>query len=409
MLSCLTTITFLLLHSSNAEDFTDYHGCLFSLNDTNGIASTYNLSRFHLTNEAYFVYQNNYAETERTYLFNICGAIPFSTWFNNDYVPSYCRNGSLPNKDLGTCVEWYSNGTCQTVYNTRGLNISASAIQLTHDPHCHWSGTQLNGKFNLSQDYSVSLYDNGNSASGIKYTILNGDYCDKYKHDGTVFRNREFNIELICPDSNRNYFNPSFESNNIINSLVIQYPTCIYTISYETALACPNECISSVRETVHEEEEEGNGEEASVTIEEEAYSVCNTRGICASDPNAGYSRCICDNGWGGRLCDEYYGKNEVRYVTNNNGTVKALVVVAIVVLVIMLVLALYLCHRIRLRQMQTKSHYHQFKQSMLQSHDDDINGDTKVNRNNDNNNDNNNNNNNNNDNNDAGFTQEQRE
>ena len=108
-------------------------------------------------------------------------------------------------------------------------------------------------------NYNVSLYDKNDAGKGIVYKIMNGEYCT------LVNKNKELNINLVCPSTERLQFNPD-NLVTILNETIEEGPTCTYTLEYESPLACPLQCI---------------------TKNDNYYSVCNAHGVCAPDPKLG--------------------------------------------------------------------------------------------------------------------------
>ncbi len=90
-------------------------------------------------------------------------------------------------------------------------------------------------------------------------------------------------MNFICPDSNRDFYEPSSE---LEFSATVEESNCNYTLTIETSLACPYDCIS-------EDTTDDKGER---------FTVCGGKGVCATDPNAGFVRCLCDDGWTGVGC-----------------------------------------------------------------------------------------------------------
>jgi len=93
--------------------------------------------------------------------------------------------------------------------------------------------------------------------------------------------NRQLSVSLKCPDSTKTEWDVDLAK--IISEPVLESPTCVYNLEFASPLACPQQCISQLSAT--------------------AYAVCSTHGICVADPNAGKSRCICDDGYAGDLCE----------------------------------------------------------------------------------------------------------
>lgn len=123
----------------------------------------------------------------------------------------------------------------------------------------------------------------------------------------------------------------------------MEYPQCVYTVSYESALACPWDCIKT------------SGMQ---------YSVCSGKGICVADPNAGKSKCLCDDYWSGDFCD-VESPYDVDKVSSSHGEMITAVVVCIVLLVIAIGVSLYLCHRIRFKEEQVAGVHGQYARGML--------------------------------------------
>ncbi len=123
-----------------------------------------------------------------------------------------------------------------------------------------------------------SLYDKDEPATGASVTFGKGGYC------AASGENRKFTFNFVCPDSNREFYNPADELKFETTVSESDEHACDYSITVETTLACPYECLTK-------ESDEG-------------FTVCGGKGLCAADPNVGFVRCLCDDGWTGNGCSE---------------------------------------------------------------------------------------------------------
>ena len=83
------------------------------------------------------------------------------------------------------------------------------------------------------------------------------------------------------------------------------------------------------------------------------FSVCGTNGICEADPEAGYVRCLCDNGWTGDICEEEM--DEIIVVDQSHPGLLAAIIICIILLGIAIVLSAVLCHKIRMKEAEESS------------------------------------------------------
>jgi len=314
-----------LLFSTLETRFFDYNNCIFHFDD-NGINVTYNLTLLHINGGVFQVDDYDYLSNFR-YEFQICGHISRTYW--NTSIPSYCKNVSTNYETKGRPCLNISNSNCSAYYNISQQR--ASAVQINEFTHvCRWLGTEISEsyskEYNLT-NYTVSLYDSSNGAAGIIYTIENGEFCAT----GQPPRyNRQLTVELICPDSAKQYFSPQIEASKILNETVIEHPQCAYTLSITTPLACPAQCI-----------------DVNITGGNK-YSVCNGKGLCVTDPIAGSVKCLCDDGWTGDTCNQV--ESTIVIIQHSQSSLLTVIIICIVLLTIALGLVLILCYQIRKRE-----------------------------------------------------------
>lgn len=301
----------------------DYNECLFTFTDNYGINVTYNLSKFHVRGEAFQV--DDYDVEDFRYEFQICGRISRRYW--NLSIPQYCYWEDLSKSAYAPsygrpCVN-ISNGVCHEYYNIN--NTRPSAIQINEGKKkCYWLGMEIDHSYNM-KNYSIALYDSDDGARGVSYTILNGGYCST----STTKQNRQLVIEFLCPDSAKETFTPQVEAQSILNESVVEYPDCVYTLTYTSPLACPAQCIS-INSSANE------------------YSVCNGKGICTSDPVAKTVKCLCDDGWTGDTCTTV--SSSLIIIQHKQSSLLTAIIICIVLLSLALVVVLFLCYRIRQRE-----------------------------------------------------------
>merc|ERR1712228_1158827 len=114
--------------------------------------------------------------------------------------------------------------------------------------------------------------------------------------------------------------------------------TCIYSFTMTSAVACPYQCITNTTDAQNNE----------------AFTVCSTNGLCAADPNAGFVRCLCDDGWKGVYCDEIDTLSPtlsptkaivpapiIEESSSNNGILKYVIVVLVIVILAVVIASYY--------------------------------------------------------------------
>merc|ERR1719273_1989756 len=129
--------------------------------------------------------------------------------------------------------------------------------------------------------------------------------------------NRQLSVSLKCPDSTKTEWDGDLA--RAITESVTESPTCHYQLTFESPLACPRQCIVSYGSK---------------------YAVCSTHGICAADPNAGRSHCLCDDGYGGDLCQNLVSGVEV--LDAGNEDLMDAVIVCVVLMTLCCGVAVYL-------------------------------------------------------------------
>ena len=127
-------------------------------------------------------------------------------------------------------------------------------------------------------------------------------------------KNYVFHFDLECPnmapDSVRNV-------NKMNDTLfeVTKYDDATYSVHFITPLSCPIHCQHVINYN-----EDGHSDE---------ISVCNGRGLCALDPYDKVTKCICDNGYEGELC-----QNVISPPHKHNDTAYIVVVILLVITVV---------------------------------------------------------------------------
>eukprot|EP01084_Bolivina_argentea_P257331 433532_1 len=302
-----------------------YDNCVFNLTDSRGIVAEYDLEWFNLAYEVFEV--TDAMNKNYVYKFNICGKINTDLFTNNETIPNSCIETG---EEHGPCIKEHvdSDGTITCVQREDVTGKVASAVQIDKATgSCQWIGMEVSSKDEMPE-FSVELYDEDNAGKGIKYSILNGEWCP-----GPVSKNRELQITLICPDDNRIEFEPGKDGTQILTEEVDEYPPCTYSLVVESPLACPNKCVSRMNL--------------------EMFSVCATNGICVSDPEAEKVRCLCDDGYAGSICEEQ--ENEIVVMDQTHPGLLAAIVICIVLLGVAIVLAAVLCHKIRMKEAEEAS------------------------------------------------------
>ena len=120
------------------------------------------------------------------------------------------------------------------------------------------------------------LYDEiDDAARGVTITYSNGSVCETMPD-----RKRQFSLSLVCPDDQKVF---DAEMERTISAFVEEVDTCQYSMQIYSAFACPYQCLTEVND-------------------QNEFDVCSNHGMCASDPFAGYVRCLCDDNWDGAAC-----------------------------------------------------------------------------------------------------------
>jgi hypothetical protein len=124
-------------------------------------------------------------------------------------------------------------------------------------------------------------------ARGVGILNVDGGFCSASDSSGNPL-NREFLINLECPNNPRAYRSPTSAADaRSFDSRVIETADCRYEITIESSLACPYQCVTS--------------DAQDPTLK----TVCSGKGMCAADPFAGFVRCLCDDGVTGADCGLY--------------------------------------------------------------------------------------------------------
>eukprot|EP00485_Elphidium_margaritaceum_P020255 CAMPEP_0202726916 /NCGR_PEP_ID=MMETSP1385-20130828/184857_1 /ASSEMBLY_ACC=CAM_ASM_000861 /TAXON_ID=933848 /ORGANISM="Elphidium margaritaceum" /LENGTH=437 /DNA_ID=CAMNT_0049393145 /DNA_START=31 /DNA_END=1344 /DNA_ORIENTATION=- len=340
----------------------DYDDCQFNLTDTNGITAEYDLYHFHLTGYSAFEVKDSREDPDHpyTYFFNICGAINPQLFVADQLIPKECAH---PLEQHGPCLDMTETQECVGGY-AKTTDEIPSAVQVWKDGNatrCVWLGMEVDtDAYNLPDswpEYRKELLDPDDAGKGIIFTILNGQWCGH--------KNREMRIKLKCADDPRIEFSPNTMQQYISSQLLEEPDTCTYEVVYETPLACPNKCVS--------------------TITSSMYSVCGTHGICEADPYGlgpdaypnGTIRCLCDDGYTGDFCEEL--SIGVTFIDQKHPGLLAVIIVCIILLGAAIVCAAVLCHKIRTKELEDAGALHHFSGGMLQDDADANLARTKVN------------------------------
>jgi len=190
-------------------------------------------------------------------------------------LPSFCRDILAPCAQIeaGECVD---SGESQQWNGKDGLVFQV----LNETQECY-----VLGRFDARDSPLPLLYDTvDDPARGLTLLYQHGAWC------GAAHDNRKFMVNLVCPRDASAVFDPYTETEVAVYEYVEEVSTCVYAFTMESAIACPYQCIT-------------NGTTES-DPHAHAFTVCSQRGICAADPEAGFVRCLCDDGWTGVYCDE---------------------------------------------------------------------------------------------------------
>lgn len=289
----------------------DYTITFHSNSSTNGLVNiTYDLSDFHLTVGYYNVSDSDLERADTQYYFNILDNIN-----SMSSLPQECQSVTGP-------CDKSTNSQCTNVAKvTSGAVFQFNTTTRT----CVLLGTK--------NSYNHSLLDPLNPAKGMILTYTKGGYCASSQ------ANREFAITFQCPTTARSYYNLSVVKSfsDLVEESDIE--KCSYSMTWETPLACPYECITTTTESTHSNTK--------------IISVCSGRGICAADPEAGFVRCLCDDGYTGNDCSQIQNTNASTSTDDHKGFTITILVICIL-LVILMGVVVYLYYRNKsLRELTT--------------------------------------------------------
>ena len=143
--------------------------------------------------------------------------------------------------------------------------------------------------------FKTSLFDTKLPAKGVRITYEGG-------YNTILNTNYKFHIDLECPNMSPD----SFKNENKMNYSLIEvtkYDDATYSVHFITPLSCPIQCQNI-----------------------DQISICNGRGLCALDPYDKITKCICDTGFEGALCE-----NEISLPHKHNDTAYIVVVVLLII------------------------------------------------------------------------------
>ena len=221
---------------------------------------TYDLSDVHNIKTVYQINDTAEKNSDYQYYFNIGGTLDASL------LPSACQTVVFPCDDLGNLTK------CRNVMNnpieagTSGYAFRYKNGSMTGtDDECVLLGTDVL----FSSDAKVALYDTiDNPAHGIKLYYFDGSY---HSESNT---NCNITLSLICPDTRNSYKQATDGIVMDSSEVEVVNNECEYAASFESALACPYNCIT--RSKNHPQ----------------VSRVCNGRGMCVADPKLGFVRYV---------------------------------------------------------------------------------------------------------------------
>jgi len=232
---------------------------------------TYDLSSVHNIKTVYQINDTAEKNSDFQYFFNIGGTVDVSL------LPSICQSVIFP------CDNLQNASKCQSEsYNLQQIDNLGYAFRFKNGSR---EGTEdecilLGSDVLFSSDPSIALYDQyDNPAHGIKLYYANGSY------DAGSNTNCNITLSLICPDTRKEYIEA--RDGLVIDSSEVEKinDECEFAASFESALACPYNCITR--------------------DDADHRHVCNGRGMCVADPKLGFVRCV-DELYFGDACERKY-------------------------------------------------------------------------------------------------------
>merc|ERR1712228_648351 len=298
-----------------------------------GVDVWYDLSEFGDTANdqggIYIVHPKTTSDRQYEYIVAITTLIDPTT---SDLLPSYCQN------IIGPCTQFSESNPNECIKYSTTYNEPGLVYQVNNaTKECF-----LLGRFALPDSPSADLYDTfDDPARGITVTYSSGSWCDVAK------KNREFRMNLVCPRDHSSVFDPSEETTvDNLYEYVEEEETCIYSFTMTSAVACPYQCITNTTDAQNKE----------------AFTVCSTNGLCAADPNAGFVRCLCDDGWKGVYCYEIDTLSPtlsptkaivpapiIEESSSNNGILKYVIVVLVIVILAVVIASYYIYKNQKMR------------------------------------------------------------
>jgi len=251
-----------LLYASQAWCEDDNDSCQFTVGDKN---VKYDLSPLiNRGNKAYRVHDK---ESKHTYFFNFC-------------------NNIAPPSGFPKCVQ--TKGTTDTDEKPKVTDCDPTVLK--GDRSCqapvfqvHDGGDdcyRLGKKFTTGQKPEATFLDPKDPSKGVTITYTGGDQCGQVntakkgdKQKKMVPRYRKFQVRLMCDQEDQGANVPDDE-------LLVEEPTCEYTLTLKTTYGCPAACATV------------NGH------------VCNDNGECGYDPKRNVAQCVCKRGFYGAACSD---------------------------------------------------------------------------------------------------------
>eukprot|EP01084_Bolivina_argentea_P185194 319382_1 len=271
----------------------------------------YDLSEFHTTPDKPYIV-NDIDGITHTYVWKFMGELDFDIVIDTNRSNKTLADLGC-NVGLGYCKDL--NGECDPDKSGDFVGAGGYVYQVDFEnEQCVIAG---------GKNVSWELYDGDNPARGVVLTYHNGEYCSGISpFDGKSFKqNRKFKITLLCPQDTNAYIPLNDEKKRVFDAFVEEddFNFCNYHVTITTAFACPDECLTDATNTPDIKND---------------VSVCNAKGMCASDPFSGYVHCLCDTGWTGDYCSIEYVAPPLPFKYKNQGSYIAAIVIISVLLVI---------------------------------------------------------------------------
>eukprot|EP01084_Bolivina_argentea_P261156 441216_1 len=238
----------------------------FPIDDKNNIHVVYDLSEFAVKSEVYIVTDLDYSRNHTYYVGIPEPVLPPSPPFYGTILPIQCENIIKP------CANISSSGEC------------VSGIEFGTDwAYIFQLDTNTNECRNLGTKVRWEMYDENNPSGGVTGVYYDGSWCH------AAGKNMELRIHLVCPKDQDKVYHPRNETKIDLFEYVEwdDNTGCSVSFTHFSAIACPYQCVA---EALYD----------NITT----FTVCDQKGFCAADPNAGFVRCLCDDGWTGIDCQQ---------------------------------------------------------------------------------------------------------